>query len=170
MVTIGRKSWSQPLTLAPGAAVMTFDGNQYSARYKAARRPDTHQMEVQAPNAVAVGQLAETPVIVNFFAGNDRSSLEMKVGDAGSWQPLEYAPQPDPLYARVTERESGQGASVATHIWEGRLPSDLPLGGHLIQIRALDQYGQEFSGSRIVRVVEEALPSPEAGDEEGAVG
>jgi hypothetical protein len=150
-----------------GYFVMTFDGNQYSARYKAARRPADYQMEVQAPDEVARAQLSETPVLVNFFAGNERSVVEMTVGDSGQWVPMEFSPQIDPLYARVVERESGQGASVAYHIWEGLLPSDLPIGGHLIRIRATDMYGQEFLGERILRVVEQVAP---AEGEEGEAG
>ena len=124
-------------------------------------------MQVQAPSAVARADLSETPVLVNFFGGNDRSELAMQVGDSGPWIPLEFAPQIDPLYARVTERESGQGASVAAHMWEGRLPADLPVGGHLITVRALDMFGQEFWGTRIVRVVEEVAPAeePEGGSD-----
>jgi hypothetical protein len=144
-----------------GYFVMTFDGNQYSARYKAARRPADYQMEVQAPSEVARAQLSETQVVVNFFAGNERAVVEARVGDSGDWVPLEFSPQIDPLYARVVERESGQGASVAYHIWEGRLPSGLPLGGHLIQVRATDMYGQEFLAERILRVVGEVAPEEE---------
>jgi hypothetical protein len=142
-----------------GYFIVTFDGNAYSTRYKAARRPADYQMEIQAPSEVAQEDLAGTPVLVNFFAGTERSAVEMRVGDSGEWTPLAYAPQIDPLYARVTERESGQGASVATHIWEGRLPGDLPVGGHLIRVRAVDMYGQEFSDARILRVLEATIPA-----------
>jgi hypothetical protein len=124
-------------------------------------------MEVQAPNEVARAQLNETPVVVNFFAGTEDSVVEMAFGDSDAWVPLEFSPQIDPLYARVVERESGQGASVAYHIWEGRLPSDLPVGGHLIRIKATDMYGQEFLGERILRVVEEITSY---GQGEGAAG
>jgi hypothetical protein len=137
-----------------GYFVVSFDGTEYSMRYKAARRPADYQMQVQTPDVVAVVDVPDTPVIVNFFAGNERSVVEMALGDSEAWSPLEFSPQVDPLYARVTERESGQGASVATHVWEGRLPAGLGAGGHLIRIRARDMYGQEHSASRIVRVVE----------------
>ena len=66
------------------------------------------------------------------------------------------------------QREGGgRRASVAPHIWEGRLPADLPVGGHLITVRALDMFGQEFWGTRIVRVVEEVIPAeePEGGSD-----
>lgn len=138
-----------------GYFFVTFDGNEYSTRYKAARRPAAYQMQIQAPHAVPPSRLAETPVLVNFFNGNERSRVEMSLDDSGEWVPLDHAPQIDPLYARVTERESGQGASVSQHMWEGRLPADLEPGGHVIRIRAMDMHGQEFTDTRIVRVVEE---------------
>jgi len=137
-----------------GYFTVSFDGTEYSMRYKAARRPVDYQMQVQAPDAVLQGDLTNTPVLVNFFAGTDRAVVEMSVGDGEAWTAMEFSPQVDPLYARVTERESGQGASVATHMWEGRLPAGLGVGGHLVRIRARDIYGQEHSASRIVRVVE----------------
>ncbi len=150
-----------------GYFVVSFDQNGYSFRYKAARKPADFQMQVQAPSAVARADLSETQVLVNFFGGNERSELAMQVGDSGVWIPLDYMPQRDPLYARVTERESGQGASVATHIWQGWLPSDLPMGAHLITVRAVDMFGQEFSGTRILRVVEQVEGVPTTEEDEG---
>ncbi len=147
-----------------GYFVMTFDGNQYAARYKAARRPADYQMEIQAPSQVARARLAETPVLVNFFAGSERAVVELTVGNSGEWVPMEFSPRDDPLYARVVARESGQEASVAYHMWESRLPSDLPLGGQLIRIRATDMYGQVFQGERILRVVEAVAPEGEGAE------
>ncbi len=137
-----------------GYFIVSFDGHEYSTRYKAARRPADYQMQVQAPDDVERSQLAETPVLVNIFNGNERSLVEMAVGESGQWMEMQFSPQIDPLYARVTERESGLRASVSNHMWETRLPPDLPVGGHLIRIRTIDMYGQEYSGSRIVRVTE----------------
>jgi len=144
-----------------GYFVVTFDGNQYAARYKAARRPADYQMQIQAPDDVSRSRLAETPVLVNIFNGNDSSSVEMSVGKSEEWVTMELTPQIDPLYARVTQRESGQRASVSNHMWEARLPSDLPVGGHLIRIRTVDMYGQEYSASRIIRVKEEISSLPD---------
>lgn len=138
-----------------GYFIVTFDGTGYSTRFKAARKPVDYQMEVQAPSQVEGGRLAETPVLVNFFNGSPDSTVEMMVGESGEWVPLEFAPQEDPLYAMIAERQNGWNASVANHIWEGRLPVGLAPGGHLIRIRATDHFGQEYSAARIVRVVDE---------------
>ena len=144
-----------------GYFVVTFDGNEYSMRYKAARRPADYQMQIQVPDEVEQSRLADTPVLVNVFNGSAQSSVEMAVGESGEWIEMRLEPQVDPLYARVTERESGQRSSVSNHMWEGRLPAGLQPGGHLVRVRTTDMYGQEFTGSRILRV--RADGSPPAG-------
>jgi hypothetical protein len=138
-----------------GYFVVTFDGTDYSTRFKAARRPADYQLQIQAPDEVARRDLADTPVLVNVFNGSEGSSVEMAVGEAGDWIAMDFTPQRDPLYARVTERESGLRASVSFHMWEGRLPVALPPGGHLIRVRTTDIFGQEFTASRIIRVLED---------------
>ena len=138
-----------------GYFLVSFNGNEYSTLYKAARRPWDYQMQIQAPDEVEKSLLTETPVLVNVFNGTERSIVEMRVGESSEWVPMRFSPQIDPLYARVTERESGQEASVSYHMWEGRLPGDLSPGGHLIRIRTVDMFGQESTASRIIRVREE---------------
>ena len=138
-----------------GYFIVSFDGTDYSARFKAARRPADYQMQIQAPDSVERAQLADTPVLVNVFSSSPGSTVEMTVGDAEEWVPLDFAPQVDPLYGRVTERESGQGASISFHMWEGRLPAGLAPGGYLIRIRTTDVFGQEFAASRIIRILDD---------------
>ncbi|MFC1545627.1 calcineurin-like phosphoesterase C-terminal domain-containing protein, partial [Gemmatimonadota bacterium] len=135
-----------------GYFVVTFDRSTYSTRYKAARRPADYQMQIQAPDEVTRQDLADTPVLVNVFNGSERSSVEMAVGDSGVWVQMEFAPQVDPLYAKVAREQSNQRASRSNHMWEGSLPVDLKPGGHLIRIRTTDMHGQVFTGSRIIRV------------------
>ncbi len=147
-----------------GYFVASFDGTEYSTRFKAARRPADYQMQIQAPEEVAVAALAETPVILNYFGGTERAVVEMSVGQSGDWVPMEFSPQRDPLFVRLSENAGGRRASVSRHIWEGRLPAGLPVGGHLIRIRTVDMYGQEFSASRIVRV-KEAVETPDPPEE-----
>jgi hypothetical protein len=137
-----------------GYFVVSFDGSDYAARFKGARKPADYQMQIEAPDSVARGILAETPVRVNVFASGPESTVEMSVGDSGPWVAMTYAPQPDPLYARVVERESGENAAVSNHMWEANLPGNLAPGGHLIRVRTRDRFGQEFSGARIFRVVD----------------
>ncbi len=92
----------------------------------------------------------------------------MSVGAEAEWVPMEFSPQRDPLFVRISEQAGGRRASVSTHIWEGTLPADLPVGGHLIRIRTVDMYGQEYSASRIVRV-KEAVEAPDPTEESSSV-
>ncbi len=138
-----------------GYFIVSFNGNDYSARFKAARRPADYQMQIHTPDQVEQLHLTDTPVLVNVFGGSQGSTVEMTVDEGGEWTPLNFVPQVDPLYARVTERESGQRASTSFHIWEGRLPGGLSPGGHVIHIRTTDIFGQEFTGSRIFRILED---------------
>jgi hypothetical protein len=137
-----------------GYFIVSFDGVEYSARFKAARRPADYQMQIQAPDSVARGKLVETPVLVNVFASSPDSRVEMRVGDAGEWVEMTFSPQPDPLYLRVAEREGGRRSPTSFHMWEGRFPGGLAPGAHLIRIRTTDRFGQEFAGARIVRIID----------------
>ena len=138
-----------------GYFIVTFDGHSYSTRYKAARRPADYQMQIEIPDEVSHSQLADTPVFVNVFNGSSRSTVEMSVDEDGEWIALEHAPQVDPLYNRIAREQSEQRGSRCEHMWEGRLPAGLEPGGHLIRVRTTDMHGQVFTGSRILRVVED---------------
>jgi hypothetical protein len=137
-----------------GYFIVAFDGEDYAVRFKAARRPADYQMQIIVADEVEKDSLTDTPVLVNVFNGSPESTVEMAVGDGGEWTAMAFAPQPDPLYARVTQRESGQGASISFHMWEARLPAGLEPGGHLIRVRVRDRFGQQYHASRILRVLD----------------
>ncbi len=135
-----------------GYFVVTFEENKYSARYKAARRPADYQMQIYAPDEVKQWRLEDTPVFVNVFNGSILSSVQMSVGKNGKWINMKFAPQVDPLFSKVSLRESGEDGAECNHIWEGRLPEGLSPGGHIIRIKTVDMSGLEYSSSRIIRV------------------
>ena len=55
-----------------GYSVMSVDENEYSFRYKAARRPADYQMTITAPEVVAATQAGATEIVVNVFAASKR--------------------------------------------------------------------------------------------------
>lgn len=159
-----------------GYSIVTFDGNTYSFRFKAAGRPADYQMKIYAPEVVRSEETEETEVLANVFNGSDRSTVEMKVGDQGSWMPMRRVDVEDPLFRRIRETELAirQGLAargtdpdtvlreltepkISSHIWRGTLPRDLAAGSHLIRVRTRDMDGQRYAGRRIVRV---ARPEP----------
>ncbi len=147
-----------------GYSIVTFDGLDYSIRFKAARRPASHQMHVDAPSEVAPGQAAE--VWANVFAGSERSTVEMRIVATGtdaprSWTPMLLTRVRDPAFMRLQAREeTGRApdeaalpfASESLHLWKGTLPEDLPLGSHMIEVRSTDIFGQVDLGRRAIRV------------------
>ena len=88
-----------------GYGIFTFSGNQYSIRFKAARRPAEYQMNIWAPWEVASAETGETDVIVNVFGGTKRSTVEIRLGEVGEWEPMTYMPQEDPYYKALKARD-----------------------------------------------------------------
>jgi hypothetical protein len=95
-----------------GYSLVRFDGNRYSVRYYAAGRPAAYQMNVYAPEAIPAGVSTETEVVANFFAGSERCSLELRVGD-GDWQAMERYEGDDPGLLAMKARERAFAERVA---------------------------------------------------------
>jgi endonuclease/exonuclease/phosphatase family metal-dependent hydrolase len=166
--------WGLPHTMMRdgvpnGYSIITFNGNQYSIRFKAARRSADEQMAIHAPGSVATTQTGSTEVLANVYAGTDRSVVEMRVGRSQPWQPMKQAERTDPLF--VAAHASEQGLDLAyhqnlpkpratPHIWVGHLPAGLALGTHLIEVRTRDMFDQVSFGRRVIRVEPPLPPYP----------
>ncbi|MEN0019370.1 MAG: calcineurin-like phosphoesterase family protein [Planctomycetota bacterium] len=161
-----------------GYSIITFDdngipeadGKKYSIRYKAAGKPADEQMHIFLDSVILASDTAKE-VVVNFWAGSERCTVEMRV-PGQDWTPLEYTIRPDPYFEQLKARETMlknrlgverlQGMievgselpnpNDSTHIWTGTLPAGLPKGGHAIEFRATDIFGQTHSGVRIIHV------------------
>ncbi|MGI9455289.1 MAG: calcineurin-like phosphoesterase C-terminal domain-containing protein, partial [Aeoliella sp.] len=135
-----------------GYTFVTFDGNTYSMRFKAPRRPASDQMHIYAPSEVQVGESGDTEVLVNVYFGSAKSKTEMRLDD-GSWVELQREAREDPYLAKVIA--AGHPLSQVTHMWVGHLPAELAPGGHTIHVRTTDMFGQTFTAARVLRVVSE---------------
>ncbi len=153
-----------------GYSVITFDGNEYSIRFKAARRPPDYQMNIYVPDDIPQSSLDTLPVTVNVFAGSVRSKVAMQLNGQGDWVPLEFKPMRDPGVAAMgalnpflqsvvngVELDSLFGwqmdpPSVSYHMWMAQLPRNLSVGTHLLKVRTTDMFGQTWTASRIFRV------------------
>lgn len=114
-----------------GYSLVTFAGNEYAIRFKAARRPADYQMHIHAPDEVAQGDAGATPVYVNVFTGSDRSVVELRVGveggvgargeggeeggvgagvggGVGAWVRLPQVDEVDPYYLQLKRLEESQ--------------------------------------------------------------
>ncbi len=44
------------------------------------------------------------------------------------------------------------GVPKSYHMWQAKLPDNVPVGTHVIHVRTTDMFGQKFTGRRIIRV------------------
>jgi hypothetical protein len=156
-----------------GYSIITFDENNYSVRFKAARRPADYQMNIYLPDELTRNELDTTNVLVNIFAGSSRSKAEMCIGKNSEWIPMQQVETIDPECLRMHQLSSvldqeidGQALddvlgykmdypSVSTHIWQAKVPGDLPVGTHTVTVRTTDMFNQTWSGHRIFRIKNE---------------
>lgn len=168
-----------------GYGIFTFKGNQYSIRFKAARRPAGYQMNIWTPWEVEKDETANTDILVNVFGGTKRSTVEYRLGEKNEWTKMKYTPQKDPFFVGVKERDEvinierkmhnvvrstmeafmkeetelpergkrlNYGVPKSYHMWQAKLPENVPVGTHVIYVRTTDMFGQIFTGRRIIRV------------------
>ena len=118
-------------------------------------------MSICAPASVASADAGATEVLVDVFAGSDRSRVELRLGDSDAWQKLERVERADPFYLELLAREAAAGgklgrplppAAASLHLWRGTLPESPPAGTHALEVRTTDFFGQRFSERRLIRI------------------
>jgi hypothetical protein len=141
-----------------GWSILEIDGTSFSLGFQAARRPASHQMNIFAPAAVASRDAGATEVLVNVFAGSERSQVEIKLGDTGAWQTMERVQRKDPFFVEQFARETPEmrrgmyPAEPSLHLWRAFLPAHPAPGTHLLEVRTRDVFGQRFSDRRLIRI------------------
>jgi hypothetical protein len=144
-----------------GYSVVTFDGTDYRIRFKAARRPADYQMNIYLPSEMTALELEEAELLVNVFAGSERSRVEVRWDQEGPWMPLEQVRTIDPEILRMHNLNDARNEEVfgwkmdypskTSHMWRGSLPALEP-GTHTCTVRETDMFGEEHVDHRIVRV------------------
>jgi hypothetical protein len=149
-----------------GYSIISFDGNKYGVQFKAARRPADHQMNIYLPDELTKTMADTTHVLVNVFAGSDKSVVEMQI-DNGNWIKMENFRTIDPEILRMhqlspflNEKVNGQPLdevfgfgmdypSVSNHIWKAEFPKGIKPGTHKLTVRTTDMYNQTNTTHRI---------------------
>ncbi|HTU00157.1 MAG TPA: calcineurin-like phosphoesterase C-terminal domain-containing protein, partial [Candidatus Sulfotelmatobacter sp.] len=145
----------------PGYAILGFKGGTVSLDYVPARMPADHQMELHAPKAVAPGQ-GFASFYANVFNGHDGWAVEARV-DNRAWNPMRRILGWDPAYAADFLAQDSTARPLAGarlpdpvvcyHLWRGSLPADLPLGRHVLCVRATGPDGRIYSSRRPFEVI-----------------
>ncbi len=145
-----------------GYSILTVEGTDYVLDYKAAGRPADYQMQIAAPEAVATADLEKTDLWVNVFNGSAKSSVEFRVG-GGDWSPMTQRRVVDPLFKWISEYETKMlhrpwralpKPANSSHLWHAKLPADLPVGVHVVEVRAKDMWGRVYEDKRVIRVTD----------------
>ena len=144
-----------------GYSVLSFKGNEYLIDYFVSGSSEDHKMNIHAPLLVPQGRGFRGELYVNFFNGTETCSLTFRVND-GEWIDMRRVIEPDPTFYEVilrwdttTEPLSGVRPSNpvnSMHLWKARVPSNLPPGEHVLEVKAVDMFGREFTASRIYTI------------------
>ena len=136
-----------------GYAVLTVKaGGEYALKWHNARDPDDSQIGLHAPRVLRQGAYPAWGVFANVYMGDDDTRVEYRVGD-GEWKPMKKVLQPDPRLMAENRRDDEAGelrgydrspeAEPSQHLWRGALPTTLPVGEHIIEVRAFDRWQGE---------------------------
>jgi C terminal of Calcineurin-like phosphoesterase/N terminal of Calcineurin-like phosphoesterase/Calcineurin-like phosphoesterase len=143
-----------------GYAVLSLDRNKYKILYKAFGRPDDYQMSVWAPKEVSVKNLSETEVIANVFNASKKATVKMRI-DKKQWLPMKNFAGKDNFFQEMILREKADGikrvewavdATETKHLFKAYLPEYLEPGLHVINVEAVDMFGETFTGTQSVKI------------------
>ncbi len=149
-----------------GYSFVSFDGHSYDIAYKAAGYPADYQMNIFAPEEITVNEAGLTEIVVNVFAGSERSRVEMRLGDTGEWITLTRVTRQDPYFLKMKVLEQSQTpppgrklpmANDSDHIWQARLAPNPEPGTHLLHVRTTDMFGKTFTDFQVIRILKEPI-------------
>lgn len=141
-----------------GYSIITFERNGYTIEYRAARREAEHQMNIYVPDRLPIEGSAGHEILVNVFAGSEKSTVRMKLEGADQWIEMKLSPRPDPGLLRLKEIEPKLPANLgrklpdpnqSPHIWAGPLPQVTRKGANVLTVETTDMFGQLHRARRI---------------------
>jgi hypothetical protein len=107
------------------------------------------------------GKRTKSAIFANFFMGSKNDKIVYHI-DGGEWMPMEYVEEQDPSYIElVMEWELAEilmpgkrssDPAACTHLWRGKILSDLPVGQHNVEIEATDMFGKKHTATGSYRI------------------
>ena len=133
------------------ARLQVVAGGEYRLAWHPARDAQT-ALALHAPRVLRQGAYPAWGVFANVFMGEADTQVEYRV-DGGVWKPMKFVVQPDPrllvenvaddLASALRGFDRSPEATPSLHLWRGALPTDLPLGEHVVEVRAQDRWRGE---------------------------
>lgn len=144
-----------------GYAFLNITGNTYTYEYMPSG-DNLAKMSIHIPKIVPQVKKFRGEIVVNFFQGSPKDIVEYKV-DNGPWVELELTPRLDKFlldleyeWDHALELPWGIRTStplLSSHIWSGRMPSQLSIGKHLLVVRATDWMGRTYTSEKEFKIV-----------------
>ncbi|WP_158962771.1 calcineurin-like phosphoesterase C-terminal domain-containing protein [Myroides fluvii] len=144
-----------------GYAILSVNDNTYELDYKVAGKSEDYRMEIFLPQVVADKKGGNSFVYANIFMGTEFDEVEYRI-DQQEWKKMNREVTLDPaLYAKVQKYDLSQtlvdgkrpsNPVNSPHLWSARIPANLPVGTHQVEIRTKDMFQRVFSTVKTFRV------------------
>jgi hypothetical protein len=158
-----------------GFHVLSIEGNRYTTRFVPAKEPDARRMRImldpgprrtQKDGSARISELLGAPMaqdhaavadlVVNVFDGGPRTIVEYRIGERASVR-MQRERRVDPFVQEVFARNAATKkpwvkAEPCSHLWVARLPADLEVGTHCINVYVVDEYGRELRDYLVLEV------------------
>jgi hypothetical protein len=144
-----------------GYGFLNFNENAYTFDYKVAGKEDEYIMEIFAPQVVEKGRWPDPFVYVNFFIGSQNDTLWYRIDDR-EWKIMDYTFDYDPSYQKklnewdyasvLLDGKRPSNPDKCNHLWYGKLPKNLDVGEHVIEIKVKDMFGRIFTRMASYRI------------------
>lgn len=146
-----------------GYAFIDFTGNTYKIRYKVAGKERNYQMRIYAPKVIPDGSKTSARFYANFFMGTQSDKVSYRI-DNGEWKEMNFVEDADPSFLgdlykwdntdKLMAGRRPSNAVKSTHLWSASFPAGLKSGQHTIEIKAIDMFGQEHTGTQNFNVAD----------------
>lgn len=146
-----------------GYIYLNFSGNKYTFDYKVAGKPSDHRIGIFAPKVVQKNRWPAAYVWANFFIGSPSDTLWFRI-DNGEWKRMDNTYDYDPAFLKLINEwdyseflldgSRPSNPDKCSHLWKAKIPTNNEVGEYLIEIKAKDMFGREFTEKTWYDIVE----------------
>jgi hypothetical protein len=146
-----------------GYVFLKFDQNKYTFDYQVAGKPADHYFEIFAPKVVGHNKRSSAGIYANFFIGSPDDAVSFRI-DEGEWKPMQRVVEPDPTYLHLLHEWDFSDGVIGDrrpsnpvdcqHLWRAAVPTNLAVGKHIIEVKAVDMFGRTLTQKSSYRIAE----------------
>lgn len=136
----------------------TFRNAKHQFDFIPAGKPQDFQLRISEPhNYVHTDSLANSFIIANVFAGDERCRVTYHLDHKGEKREMMQFTAKDPFvvrnnYRRINRDDWNPGLADTPHLWKAPLPEDLSTGPHIIHVKVTFPDGKKYEAKKIFEV------------------